>query len=128
MWNYYQINRTPQVIISRWENNVLKFNYFRQIKIENTEHLEQHSFCEKVKIVSKINIDSEISDKEAVKCLNDKILKSENDHENKNIHKEKKIFSKKFNCDKCDKKYTWYSGLANHKRFVHNKIKERKEM
>ena len=81
-----------------------------------------------MKIVSKINIDSEISDKEAVKCLNDKILKTENDHENKNIHKEKKIFSKKFNCDKCNKKYTWNSGLANHKRFVHNKIKERKEM
>ena len=43
-------------------------------------------------------------------------------------NKEKKIFSKKFQCDKCDKKYTWYSGLANHKRFVHNKQKEQKEM
>ncbi len=26
-----------------------------------------------------------------------------------------------FRCDKCDKKYIWYSGLANHKRFLHNK-------
>ena len=37
--------------------------------------------------------------------------------------KERKNFSKEFKCDKCDKKYTWYSGLANHKRFVHNNQK-----
>ena len=54
--------------------------------------------------------------------------KSEDCKTNKNQPKEKKIFSKKFQCDKCDKKYTWYSGLANHKRFVHNKQKELKEM
>jgi phage shock protein A len=33
-------------------------------------------------------------------------------------------YSKRFKCDKCDKRYTWYSGLSNHKRFVHNKLKE----
>merc|ERR1711983_610677 len=39
--------------------------------------------------------------------------------------KPKKQFTKGFKCDLCDKKYTWYTGLSNHKRFVHNnKIKE----
>lgn len=37
----------------------------------------------------------------------------------------KKQFTKGFKCDLCDKKYTWYTGLSNHKRFVHNnKTKE----
>ena len=35
--------------------------------------------------------------------------------------KNNKKYSKQFKCDKCDKRYTWYSGLSNHKRFVHNK-------
>ena len=39
--------------------------------------------------------------------------------------KPKKQFTKGFKCDLCDKKYTWYTGLSNHKRFVHNnKTKE----
>ena len=38
--------------------------------------------------------------------------------------KNNKNYSKEFKCDKCDKRYTWYSGLSNHKRFVHNKLKE----
>ena len=43
--------------------------------------------------------------------------------DNNNKPKEKKSFAKEFKCDKCEKKYTWYSGLANHKRFLHNKLK-----
>eukprot|EP00092_Neocalanus_flemingeri_P038510 GFUD01041928.1.p1 GENE.GFUD01041928.1~~GFUD01041928.1.p1 ORF type:complete len:203 (+),score=52.04 GFUD01041928.1:94-702(+) len=38
--------------------------------------------------------------------------------------KKKKNYSKGFKCDFCDKRYTWYSGLSNHKRFLHNKTKE----
>jgi hypothetical protein len=38
--------------------------------------------------------------------------------------KNNKNYSKSFKCDLCDKKYTWYSVLSNHKRFVHNKGKE----
>ena len=42
-----------------------------------------------------------------------------------NSKKPKKQFTKGFKCDLCDKKYTWYTGLSNHKRFVHNnKTKE----
>ena len=32
-------------------------------------------------------------------------------------------YSKQFKCEKCDKRYTWYSGLSNHKRFVYDKLK-----
>ena len=46
----------------------------------------------------------------------------------KNIYykgrKNKKNFSKTFKCDLCDKSYTWYSGLSNHKRFLHSILKE----
>ena len=38
--------------------------------------------------------------------------------------KEKKNYSKSYKCEECDKKYTWYSGLANHKRFGHKMKKE----
>ena len=54
------------------------------------------------------------------------VLVNSNTVNNKNSNSkpiEKKNFSKEFQCDKCDKKYTWYCGLANHKRFVHNKLK-----
>ena len=37
--------------------------------------------------------------------------------------KEKKNYSKTYKCEECDRKYTWYSELANHKRFVHKKQK-----
>ena len=38
--------------------------------------------------------------------------------------KEKKNYSKSYKCEECDKKYTWYIGLANHKRFVHTMKRE----
>ena len=38
--------------------------------------------------------------------------------------KSKKNFTKTFKCDICNKGYTWYSGLSNHKRFVQQKLKE----
>ena len=40
------------------------------------------------------------------------------------VKKIKKNYSKAFKCDQCDKRYTWYSGLSNHRRFVHKKSKE----
>jgi hypothetical protein len=52
------------------------------------------------------------------------ILKKEKKEKKTNKQNEKKHYSKSFQCDKCDKKYTWYSGLANHKRFVHKTTKE----
>ena len=47
-------------------------------------------------------------------------------HNNQSLKERKnyKNYSKSFKCDMCEKKYTWYSGLSNHKRFVHTKIKE----
>ena len=81
-----------------------------------------------MQIASKIKLNEETTGKNVINCSEEEKLKSEDDHQKKNVQKEKKIFSKKYQCDKCDKKYTWYSGLANHKRFVHHKVKERKEM
>ena len=77
---------------------------------------------------AKVKSSDKTAKNDMINCSNEKNLKSDDDQQRKNNQKEKKIFSKKYHCDKCDKKYTWYSGLANHKRFVHNKLKERKEM
>ena len=43
------------------------------------------------------------------------------------LGKEKKHYSKKYKCELCVTKYTWYSGLANHKRGVHKKEKGKKQ-
>ena len=43
---------------------------------------------------------------------------------NLKVRKNNKNYSKTFKCDKCEKRYTWFSGLSNHKRFVHSKLKE----
>ena len=40
-----------------------------------------------------------------------------------NKQKEKKNYSKSLKCDKCNKKYTWYSRLANHKILLHNNVR-----
>ena len=45
--------------------------------------------------------------------------------ERKRNKQKEKNYSNSFQCNKCDKKYTWYSGLANHKRFVHNNKREK---
>ena len=66
--------------------------------------------------------------KEESEDLNvDKLIDSEFskiDKKLKKKHKSKKNYTKAFKCDQCEKKYTWYTGLSNHKRFVHNKAKE----
>merc|ERR1711953_774987 len=49
---------------------------------------------------------------------------NETSYKIKQDKKPKKQFTKGFKCDLCEKKYTWYTGLSNHKRFVHNKQKE----
>ena len=81
-----------------------------------------------MQIASKIELNEETTERNILSCSEEEKLKSEDDHQKKTFQKEKEMFSKKYQCDKCDKKYTWYSGLANHKRFVHNKVKEGKEM
>ena len=52
-------------------------------------------------------------------------LTSDNDQQDVSalirVKKIKKNYSKAFKCDQCDKRYTWYSGLSNHRRFVHKK-------
>ena len=102
--------------------------YSRHIEIETKEKLEQPISREEVESVTKTIFNNDSLKNDITESLDDKIIKSEDDHQKKNNQKEKKTFSKKYHCDKCDKKYTWYSGLANHKRFVHNKVKEGKEM
>ena len=55
---------------------------------------------------------------------NEESLDKETSYKMKQDKKPKNQFSKGFKCDLCEKKYTWYTGLSNHKRFVHNKQKE----
>merc|ERR1711997_792703 len=55
---------------------------------------------------------------------NEESLDKETSYKMKHDKKPKKQFTKGFKCDLCEKKYTWYTGLSNHKRFVHNKQKE----
>ena len=47
-----------------------------------------------------------------------------NNYKSLKERKNNRNYSKSFKCDMCEKKYTWYSGLSNHKRYVHNKIIE----
>ena len=60
---------------------------------------------------------------EEKKTLETDIIPKEN-NTNKKERNNKKNFSKTFKCDLCDKSYTWYSGLSNHKRFLHSILKE----
>ena len=64
-------------------------------------------------------IDSDTMDNSRIgsKCSKDEISDQQE-------NKSKKNFPKTFKCDICNKGYTWYSGLSNHKRFVHNKLIE----
>ena len=69
------------------------------------------------------------SDKHESRQINISLKKEQVEHilSDTNCLKERKNnkkYSKQFKCDKCDNRYTWYSGLSNHKRFVHNKLKE----
>ena len=69
----------------------------------------------------------EVNKENSTDCFdfdNEEILDKESSLKMSN-KKPKKQFTKGFKCDLCDKKYTWYTGLSNHKRFVHNnKTKE----
>ena len=62
----------------------------------------------------------EVSEYKSV-CIRDIIDKEKKT----NKLKEKKDYSKGFKCDRHDNKYTWYSGLANHRRLVRNHNKEK---
>ena len=61
-------------------------------------------------------------------CQSEKRAETKNaleiDSTNLKVRKNNKNYSKAFKCDKCEKRYTWFSGLSNHKRFVHSKLKE----
>ena len=65
---------------------------------------------------------TKVTKKSVNECIS-VLTNTTNNKNNNSKPKERKNFSKEFKCDKCEKKYTWYSGLANHKRFVHNKLK-----
>ena len=71
---------------------------------------------------------NEVNKENSTDCFdfdNEDILDKESTLKLNNNKKPKKQFTKGFKCDLCDKKYTWYTGLSNHKRFVHNnKTKE----
>ena len=74
-----------------------------------------------------IKSDPIVKNYENRKLLENDFIVSDSFKADKEFEKEKKSnknYSKKFKCEKCEKKYTWYSGLSNHKRFVHNKPKE----
>ena len=43
--------------------------------------------------------------------------------ERKRNKQKEKNYSNSFQCDKCNKKYTWYSRLANHKLLLHNNVR-----
>ena len=73
---------------------------------------------ENITLIRKENYLTEVSEYKSV-CNSD--IKEKEKKTNK--QKGKTNYSKSFQCDKCDKKYTWYSGLANHKRFVHSNVK-----
>merc|ERR1712079_494591 len=66
---------------------------------------------------------NEVNKENSTDCFdfdNEDILDKESTLKLNNNKKAKKQFTKGFKCDLCDKKYTWYTGLSNHKRFVHN--------
>jgi hypothetical protein len=103
---------------------LISFYIFRQIKYEKIEALKDPS-------ISEINEDINKSDQLNLVRDKENIIKYEcvpsgekNVKEKKiTLGKEKKNYSKQYKCEQCDNKYTWYSGLANHKRFVHTKQK-----
>ena len=76
--------------------------YSRHIEIETKEKLEKPISREEVESVTKTIINNDSLKNDITESLDDKIIKSEDDHQNKNNQKEKKIFSKNFHCNKCD--------------------------
>ena len=74
---------------------------------------------ENITLIRKENYLTEVSEYKSV-CNSD--IKEKERKRNK---QKEKNYSNSFQCDKCDKKYTWYSGLANHRRLVRNHKKEK---
>jgi len=79
-------------------------------------------------VLAKSENKKELNKENSTDCFdfdNEDSLDKDLDSSYKMNKKPKKQFTKGFKCDLCDKKYTWYTGLSNHKRFVHNnKTKE----
>ena len=79
-------------------------------------------------VTAKCENKKELNKENSTDCFdfdNEDSLDKDLDSSYKINKKPKKQFTKGFKCDLCDKKYTWYTGLSNHKRFVHNnKTKE----
>ena len=102
----------------------MDFFIFSKIKYEKIEAIKDPSF-------PKINEDkiqsaqlTVMREKENI-SVDKSVSIDKSDQKEKKIKltKEKKNYSKNYKCEQCDKKYTWYSGLSNHNRFVHNNQK-----
>ena len=94
----------------------MNFCIFSQTKYEKIEIIKDPSFPED-KVQS-------VTEKENI-SVDESVSIDDSDQKEKKIKltKDKKNYSKNYKCEECDKKYTWYSGLANHRRFVHKKNK-----
>lgn len=96
-----------------------------EVSIKSEEKLSSEKLefqCEKERVIEDNMIKDcfDFENEEKQHCH----FNSSFDPKQKSEKKTKKNFTKGFKCDQCEKKYTWYTGLSNHKRFVHNKHKE----
>ena len=100
----------------RWERlyNLVKYiNWYLRSSCSRNSYAETKQNVDNDKIESKkVDISPNEKDAQIEHILTDaNCLKK---------RKNNKKYSKKFKCDKCDKRYTWYSVLSNRNRFVHN--------
>ena len=96
-------------------------------KCDNEQELTDVLFEQNKKNdIEKCDSYTPVKENEEPKVLEDdtKVQISKASVDCKKEQSKKKNFSKTFKCDLCAKSYTWYSGLSNHKRFVHSRMKE----
>ena len=102
----------------------MNFCIFSQTKYEKIEIIKDPAFPE----INEDKIQSAqltvMREKENI-SVDESVSIDESDQKEKKIKltKEKKNYSKNYKCEQCDTKYTWYSGIANHRRFLHKKQK-----
>ena len=105
-----KINETHQKIFNKVNKKNIKSDIDVSDEIEKIKENDQNLLTQ----VITDDIKGDFCDEKASDL--DPILKK--------VKKSNNRYSKAFKCDKCDKKYTWYSGLSNHKRFAHSRPKE----
>ena len=122
-WNNVTIRKSKQV----YKNIKIKKIYktqicFRKIQFELTDNLVNQVKHIKKKVDTNICNENHTASKENKRLETDIIPKEKNTYIKERNNR--KNFSKTFKCDLCNKSYTWYSGLSNHKRFIHSILKE----